>query len=253
MEKDILAEFEGEIRDLFSLCKNDAEVSVIKHTIENLSILRHQQLHQALRALAKHARTIASDSDNLAIVATAYGSDPDGSQLVVQMLKPLLRKIPNLRIFNSVPAYVKKLPEYPRFILVDDFSGTGKTILNRLKYLTENAKSRSVPVDPSVYLVSCMESAQRNIRDAGYLVNVFNELKAGISGHFEGIELEEKVASMKRLEEELAAAIGATPLPSFGHGSAEALYFVHPGNAPNSNFPVFGGLKMPEITKELQS
>lgn len=66
-----------------------------------------------------------------------------------------------------------------------------------------------------------------------------NRIRAGISGYFAGEELTSRISDMKRLEQELAVDIDGQPMPSMGHGEAEALFFIKDGNAPNSNFPIF--------------
>ncbi len=241
LNNEILSEFEGQIIDLLNMCSTDGEIDVVKHTIEKLNVMTYDQMHLHLIEMAKYASNICGDEENIAIVAMAYDSAADGSQLLVQMLKPIIRNKKNIKIFNSVPSYVKKgkLETYPKFILVDDFSGTGNTVLNRLKYIEDTALDRGIVLTPHVCLIFGMEKAKRKIVENGYDVHFLRELKAGISGYFNGNELVQKIASMKRLEGQLAPEIDGKKVPSLGYGEAEALHFVQNANAPNSNFPIF--------------
>lgn len=239
LENRLLSYFEEEINHLFAICQNDEEAALLRHTLSKMSIVDHTQLSYGLRAMAEHAEELAKQYGGLAVVAMAYDSGADGSQLVLQMLKPLLQRGAPIELFNSVPSYLRKMKEHPNFLLVDDFSGTGSTILNRVTHIDKDAKSRGIKLNRSVCLVAAMEDAVSNIERSGVEVKAFKRIKAGLSGYFQGDELEAMQARMLRLESELNPKIGDKDLPSFGHGKAEALYFVHPGNAPNSNFPIF--------------
>jgi len=234
-----LGEFEGQIRELISLCKSEEEVRLLFHSLNHMIVLNHKQLSFGLRLMSDFASEEANSHGKIAIVATAYDSGSDGSQLVLYMLKPELDRNLDIKLFNTVPSYLRKMKDYPHFILIDDFSGTGSTIINRLEYIAKDAKSRDIDASGSVCLIAAMEKAKTNIEERGFNLRIFKELKAGISGYFSGKELENANKQMLRLESELNPSIGERNLPSFGYGGAEALYFLHPGNAPNSNFPIF--------------
>lgn len=235
----MLGRFEDEIKHLFGICANNDEAEILLHTLSQMSILDHDQLSFGLKAMARHAAAKIEDSGTLAIVAMAYDSSADGSQLILQMLKTELDRNLKIKLFNTIPNYLRKMEEYPHFMLIDDFSGTGGTVLNRLRHIDKNAQSRQISITRSVCLIAAMQAAKLAIESEGYEVKVFKELKAGLSGHFSGDTLDQARRQMLRLESELNPNISGKALPSFGHGGAEALYFVHPGNAPNSNFPIF--------------
>ncbi|MCV2866941.1 hypothetical protein OE647_19765 [Defluviimonas sp. WL0075] len=190
--------------------------------------------------MAKYIRENILTETPVAIVATAWGDKPDSSQQLVQRLKVQLRSDKNVEFFNSVNAFERKdhIKRFPRFILVDEFSGTGETVANRLKHIGNHAKANGTAVDPYVCMLFGMEKASEKLVNLGYKTYFCAELKAGISGYFNDAERDEKIALMQRLEEELAPAINGEPMPSLGHGQAEALFFIKNMNAPNSNFPI---------------
>ena len=86
--------------------------------------------------------------------------------------------------------------------------------------------------------MSSMEKAYNYMIDKGVDVQVEQKLKAGLSGHFVGDDLDEAIAVMKGMEGRLAKLFKDKPVPSLGYGEAEALYCAKNWNAPNSNFPI---------------
>ena len=123
-------------------------------------------------------------------------------------------------------------------MIIDDFSGTGNTVIGRVKHISDNAKSRGLSVNSSVGILVGMQQAKKKIETAGLECHFIVECVAGISGHFSGENLEKYITCMKRLEEELCQEIDNTKLPSLGYGEAEALFCVAGWNAPNSNLPI---------------
>ncbi|MFC3614532.1 hypothetical protein ACFORG_12220 [Lutimaribacter marinistellae] len=240
LRREILSEFEEQVLELVKLCQSRAEYDLIKHTVEKLIVLNSGQLSTQVFSMAEHVRKL-SKGKQTAVVAMAWDDAPDSSQQLVQMLKSRFTREDKIRIFNSVPAFTKKdhVDQFEQFILVDDFSGTGKTVENRYNHLVKHAKGREVDIEGYACLLFGMKAAFDFLVSTGINVHFCRKLQAGLSGHFQQPELDDMIQHMKRLEQELAPAIDGTPLPSMGHGGAEALFFVKDSNAPNSNFPIF--------------
>ncbi|QFP63331.1 phosphoribosyltransferase-like protein [Brucella anthropi] len=241
LRRESLEDFEAPIVALAKLCRNRDEFELIAHTIEKLVALSQPQFNKQITSLVSYIKRNVMYDAPIAIVATAWGDKPDSSQQLVQLLKPYFRSYKSVSFFNSVNNFEKKnnIEKYPRFILVDEFSGTGNTIIGRVRHISQQAKSRGSQIDPYVGLLFGMENALEAIRAEGINVHFCGELKAGISGYFSGDERERRINIMKRLEEELSSEWDGEQLPSLGYGAAEALFFVKNMNAPNSNFPIF--------------
>lgn len=241
LERSDLEDYDVEISDLFRACRNQTEVDVVKHLLEQLHIPTLDQIPAKLNAMADVARELIKDDQGLAIVAMAYDGSADGSQTVIQLLKPKLGRGKNHKIFNSVPQYLKKggVDKFPRFLLVDDFMGSGQTVLNRIKEIESNAKSREIEVEVNVCLLYGMEEALKNVLKSGHNIRVLNVLRAGLSGHFAGRDLDERLDAMRSLESLLAPDFDGAAMPSMGYNKAEAIFCIKETNAPNSNFPIF--------------
>jgi hypothetical protein len=232
--------YDEKLRDLFSLCTSEDEFFLIRHAINNLLIISPGRVSSLTSKLVEIIKEEAKKYKSFALVAMAYDDQPDSSQLVLQLIKPQLMGVSNIKFFNTIPNYLKKtnIIDHPNYLLVDDFSGTGDTVLNRIKHIEDNAKSRDSAVNPSVGILVGMEKSLENIGATGVKVDFVYKCTAGISGHFFGSKRQKYLDCMKRLEEELLPEIESIPLPSLGHGEAEALFCVSNWNAPNSNFPI---------------
>lgn len=240
LEKENLGNLDREITELFTLCKSDDEYFLVKHAIQNLFIVSPGKVSRLTSRLTSLIKEKSIENDALALVAMSYDDQPDSSQQVLQLIKPQLIGVKNVKFFNSIPNYLKKdnIVNFPNFMLIDDFSGTGKTVINRVKHIRDNAKSRGIEVNSSVGILVGMQVAKKNIEVSGLECHFIVECLAGISGHFSGADRAKYIECMKRMEEELCPQIGSAKIPSLGYGEAEALFCVEGWNAPNSNFPI---------------
>ena len=198
LKREVLEDFEEPIRELVSLCRSEEEFEIVAHTIENLIVLTSGQLSKNLNLMAEHIKGKIHDGSPLAIVAMAWGNSPDSSQALVQMLKPKFRSLENVKFFNSVPEYEKKdhIQEFPKFVLVDDFAGTGNTVTTRLDHIIKHAKGKGVAVVPNVCLMFGMEKAFEHVSATLEATHFCNKIRAGISGYFSGEELTKRMSDV---------------------------------------------------------
>lgn len=120
-------------------------------------------------------------------------------------------------------------------ILIDDFSGSGKSLQKLLTWI-ENTK----PKDSEKNVYACFLCAMYATYDQNYpsiLKKLFSvkSIGRGISDHYKE-DLGEKVATMVEVEKEL---VGLPHKYRFGFEKTEALYACQNFNIPNNNFPVF--------------
>lgn len=240
VEKDSLGNFEDEVRDLFALCENEDERYVVKHILRNLMIVNESTMRRVISSLVNYILKISEDIDQIAIVAMAYDEGADSSQQLLQSLKPRFYGNKKINFFNSVPNFLKKgkIDKFEKFIIIDDFSGTGGTVKNRVNHIIKHAVSIKHSIEAHVGILFGMSKAIEEIRKNGISVEFMYECTAGISGHFFGEDRDKYIASMKRLEDELSDKIDEKPMPSLGYGEAESLFCIENQNSPNSNFPI---------------
>jgi hypothetical protein len=181
------------------------------------------------------------------IVASHPSTDPDSSQFIMQMLKPVLRRkeLTVGKVFNKLFDAVNYCGTFPHILIVDEFVGTGRTMFKRVNDLKSRIKQKvsdsKKPVDIKIGVVTiaAMKAGADFLRDNEILFSCQLELSRGISDQFVEPMLTDFSNSMRRLESELAPEIDGHKLPSFGRGKAEALYAIEESNIPNSVFPIY--------------
>jgi hypothetical protein len=183
---------------------------------------------------------------NTQFVATTLNDEADSAQGILQELKPRFahRGWQQVRTVNKLGGASKNIPPFSNVVLVDEFSGTGKTIKSRVTQLRSDVrealkvKGASAELTVRVCLLASMEEAIEAITAHGVQVFAPIVLKKGISGYYSGDALASARTQMERLESRLSPEIEGEPLPLFGYGRAEALFSTDE-NPPNSIFPVF--------------
>ena len=238
MDTENLLHLEDEIKALFALCANDTEYAVMKHILQNLKLVGPKSYRLLLTQMATRISEIAGNGAKLAIVASAFDHTPDGSQALLHRLKSRLAGQKNIGFFNSVPNYLRQMDQFHRYLLIDDFCGTGKTLKSRMQAIGNDSKQKGIALDGQALVLAGMERALLAMRDDGVAADFIYECKAGISGHFGEVQATEYIQAMIRIEQELLAIVDGVPVPSLGYGEAEALFAIQDDNAPNSNFPV---------------
>jgi hypothetical protein len=125
-------------------------------------------------------------------------------------------------------------------VYVDEFVGSGKTVISRMEYFVKNIQ---VKCDVRFCFLAGMAQGINRIRNLGFDVFCPLILNRGISDTAISNGLFAKIDLMNELEAKLAPVISNKKLSeySFGYAKAEALYSLEGRsmNTPNSVFPIF--------------
>lgn len=178
------------------------------------------------------------------VVAMAADSNADSSQEVLYNLKPKLEEL-GWRRHVLVDRYGKALSKckddgYRKIILVDDFVGSGKTVVNRVRDINlrfSQAKIEEFSVKVKV-LVSTAVGLD-NVLSAGVDITAQEILKKGIDDYYDAERAALNRDLMLKLEAGLSAEYEGRDMPSLGYGGAQAAYCRAESNTPNSVFPIF--------------
>ncbi len=241
-----LVMIEPKVTELIDLCSTDEEKVLLFDLLKNFEFVDYGKFQTLLEMMAMRiCQELNLDVNTTQITTTAFDNEPDSSQMLLQTLKS---KFPKLG-FNKVRTRskgmdtIKYIDECPTIVMVEEFSGTGNTIISRYNNLQQNAQSKlnQIGSDKELRIIVClmvaMNRAAQKIRDAGIEVYVEKELCAGITQRYPEGEAEEKVVLMRSIEAKLDQE-KMDAFPTLGYGSAEALYSLQNSNAPNNNFPV---------------
>lgn len=131
-------------------------------------------------------------------------------------------------------------------ILIDDFIGTGSTILNCISFL-----SKIKGIESKKIIVSALVGQEEGIniieKEQVYKTYILHKRKKGITDKYSDTELEDRIKIMESIE----AAINVDQNFRFGYGGSEAL--VKMNRTPNNTFPIYwyenGGKNYPPFPR----
>ncbi len=181
------------------------------------------------------------DIGNTIVAATAMGSKPDSSQLVLQAMKPFFQKNnwDNPKLINNADKIINQFPEYYNVIFVDEFIGTGSTIYGRVTSLKKKLKDSCYNnFTLKVYAVATSIIGKNFLENKNIDLDCDIVINRGISDHFSH-DKDDKLQLMRGLECILSKWFNNRKMHSLGYGEAEVLYAREKANTPNNVFPVF--------------
>tara|TARA_R110001583_G_scaffold195273_2_gene371352 strand:+ start:5704 stop:6579 length:876 start_codon:yes stop_codon:yes gene_type:complete len=185
---------------------------------------------------------------NTIITSTSEDGEVDGGAWAMQQLKNKLSiklgwKENNL--FSSIGIASHNILPYSTIVLIDDFTGSGKTLVNKVNYIKKIIKQKNIKeVLIKVVAFAAMEKAKVNITtNAVPELDFFSPLvmSKGISSYYSGKECIAKKNLMTKLEYKLSDKFNYMSKSDykFGFKKSEALFQRGAGNCPNNVFPIF--------------
>ncbi len=235
---------EDNFLELLLLCEKAEHKKLIIQLLNDFHYLNSKVLANYLNLIADFIITDSGFSeDSCQIAAITYDDEADSSQKILDYIKmPLFKQgWDNFKPVNRYGATIKNFNEgRNQIIFIDEFVGSGSTILGRIKILKNDIKA---DFELKFCFIAGMDYGIKKIENEGYEVFCPLRLPKGISEKFSGEVLKTSMESMKELELKLEQNINEYELSkySFGYNGAEALYSLEgcQGNTPNSVFPIF--------------
>lgn len=248
-EKDWLRKKSSALLDLWNLCDQRDEQELLKELFDRFLYVPLSSIDDINNEFVKkitshwnlvHSRTIIS--------GVSDKDQPDGSMLGLQLLKGNFDSDDGWKEKNFITSITEashKVRSNDDLILFDDFIGSGKTLINKIKYINKINKERGVKLKSlRVISYASMKEAKDNIFDNSEKVTdiySFYEVKKGISDYCEKEVAELKMKSMMNLEGKLSQKFRRLKVSdhSLGYKKSEALYCLENSNCPNNVFPIF--------------
>ena len=239
-----LMDRENSFIELFLLCGSIEEKQLVFELLNEFHFLEEKTLDVFLTSIADFIINESGFEENKTqITALTFNEEADSSQKFLDYIKMYLHK-QGWNKFKTVNSFKASIEYFGKgrtqMLFIDEFIGSGKTMLGRLRYLKEKLKQ---DVDLKICFIAGIDLAIKKIEDLGYEVFCPLRLPRGISDIYVDDELELKIELMLSLEKKLAQKINEKEFSnySFGYGKAEALYSLEGqrGNTPNSVFPIF--------------
>jgi hypothetical protein len=239
-----LHRYEDQLIELMNECADLQEQELIVNLLDKFCYLDSEKHAKSVERLCqKIAVDWHLDEGVTQIVACTADSNPDSGQQVGYEIRTGLGQIGWQAPFgvNRYDRAQRNIQERRHVVLVDEFVGTGQTMVGRVETMRRQFEAKDV-FDAKIYVIAYagMEFALENISRAG-CEDVFfaHSLKKGITELSPPDVVGEHLNLMGVIESRLAAIWNGVNLPRLGYSGCEALYGRHLGNAPNSVFPVF--------------
>lgn len=234
--------------ELMELCQDSEQQMLLCDLLDRFTYLTGRDVSYRLEGIANQIVNVWQlPEEKTQIVVTSHTDGADSSHSVIQNLKPYLtrHKWSKCRLVSQLGRAERYLTEYPNVVIVDEFAGTGSTILNRVNTYTKRFTLKSEQANPKidfniyVCLIACMRQGKELLESEGVKLHSELILSKGISDNYVGKDYKRAIKRMLKLESMLANEYQDIPLPSLGYGRTESLYSAELGNIPNSVFPIF--------------
>jgi len=236
----------SQLSELLDECVSSDEINLVDKLIREFMHVELADMQLTLSHVAQFIENLGKPEE-IIICATAFGSQPDGSQMIINMLKnqfshTFLEKVSFCNRLNNLK---KKIDNQHIIVLVDDFVGTGQTLRGRLAYSQTELREyfKGLGQDPKLRFYACAPAGMES--GVALLESLFdgffceNRLQKGISDNFPKESVQKNLDIMINIESRLSPRVMDKDLPSLGYGQAEALYAFGDTNIPNSVFPWF--------------
>ncbi|WP_122218330.1 phosphoribosyltransferase-like protein [Pseudomonas syringae group genomosp. 7] len=229
---------------LYEECKCASSREMLIKILDNFSYLSAQDYSEKLNTLAEEVMSEDGYEDNAQIVAMAADSGPDSSQELLYNLKYIFAK-KEWHSFCGVNTFGAALKNYKKtgrkkIYVIDDFVGSGQTVIGRHKALTSvfrNAEVEDFSISFKV-LVSTLHGIEA-VRATGIEISAQLIIKKAIDGFFSEEVAADYRSLMDALESGLSQSHEEIELPKLGYNGAQAAYCREAANTPNSVFPIF--------------
>ena len=182
------------------------------------------------------------DLERTAICATTADRNKDSAQLILYDLTTSFAQLGffKVRALNRYDAIIREPASYDDVILVDEFIGTGRTMMGRVTRIGQLFRDKGI-VAPSIHAIALagMTRTLQSIRHNFESLNVCLPLQMGIAQLAEPGHVSHEYRIMSCLEDTLAPVSNDEKLPRLGYGQSEALFSRNRGSCPNNVFPIF--------------
>ena len=230
--------------ELIDECANLDQQDLICRLLHRFLMLDHDAFGKAIQAIADHVQDdLGLVPSETYLVSLDDGKYADSAEFVLYALKNAAWKDSGWGMLNFVKprSTVLELPVRKHIVLVDEFVGTGRTVMKSVKKLRAQLAEKELEYQIHFAAIAGMDAGRNCV--SGVVADPFfaHVLQKGISDHASEGDVEKAIGEMKVMESRLApqSPRGTLATHHLGYGKSEALYSRLGGNTPNNVFPVF--------------
>jgi len=227
--------------ELYRLCDHDFQRNLLKKLLINFDCFDDDIYNLALIEMASYIIDLDYPKEKTAIVALCHDSNADSSQAILQDIKVPLARLSGTtyKTINRFDKIRKAYNEgYRYFIGIDEFSGSGGTVINRFNdFVRQNYSGAMINFCIMAGMLRAKDLAENN----NVPIHIVYQMKRGISDYYNDEDLVNNMRWMYDLENKLAFQIEDTDLRDYhmGYQQSESLFVRLNRNVPNNVFPVF--------------
>lgn len=234
---------DDEILELVEMCSSQDELDVIDELLTKFYLFDEEAFYMVLLDLAKEVVNRGYQASDTVFVSMAHDRSIDGSQSVLAQFRLALDECGiDTSILRTQTRFDHIIKDYRdgfrRFVIVDDFIGSGQTALNHYRDVQRNNLGK---VDMLFCFATGMREAVEKCQNAKMNIYCPWVMEKALEYYYTGAELEKKNKAIATLEAKLNAVIKETKLSDYSHGyeKSEALICRQKQNIPNNVFPIF--------------
>jgi hypothetical protein len=233
---------------MFDDCASHDEQTLIADLISRFKYVSAPEFVEKMNDLVLGIVTMPDLNPKETIIAAMAGDgSPDSSQALVQNIKVKLQRNGwgEALIVNTFGQIYRKSKDEgfarKNVILVDEFIGSGKTVIGRVAEINRTFKSNNQKINVFVNVIFSSIVGISAIEQENIKLSYVEAIGRGISDFEEPGNIEAKINSMLKIEEKLSKDYGTHNILecSLGYGKTESLIGIEDLNIPNNVFPVF--------------
>ena len=247
-----LSEKHNELRNLlFVECETDDHRALVSKILCNSMHIDLYTYRNLMKLLADDITKTVSDPEKTLLVSMTGDRSADSGQHVLYALKYYLAALKwtgytTVNQYNHSHKVFKENKETDlNLILVDNFIGSGKTVLSRLAWINQTFNQFGYAI-PKIYVkvALCTRTGHDVLINAGINLYASQIVEDKLIDNLFNSEKDKYIELMKNIEEKLLKLYYTKKgkpktVPSLGYGGAQVAISIEDMNTPNNVFPIF--------------
>lgn len=236
---------------LFVECETDEQRYLVKEILSKLVHIDMSSYRKLIKILAENIATINSEPEKTLLVSMTGDRSSDSGQHVLYALKFFLASLkwtgytPVNQYNQSHKVFKENDQQDCYLILVDNFIGSGKTVLSRLAWIKQIFEQKNYKL-PKIYVMValCTRSGYEMLISSGVNLLVSQIIEDKLIDNLFVEEKDKYIELMKSIEDKLLKIYHTKKnktkiIPSLGYGGAQVALSIEEMNTPNNVFPIF--------------
>lgn len=236
---------------LFIECETDDQRYLVKEILSNFVHIDLSTYRDLINKMSKNIVTINSEPENTLLVSMTGDRSSDSGQHVLYALKYFLASLkwtgytPVNQYNQSHKVFKDNGQQDCYLILVDNFIGSGRTVLSRLSWINQIFEQKKYQLPRiSVVVALCTRSGYEMLIKEGVDVHTSQIIEDKLIDNLFTTEKDKYIGLMKSIEDKLLKIYHTKKkqtksVPSLGYGGAQVALSIEDMNTPNNVFPIF--------------